>query len=93
MKKKIVIFLSLFIIVLLSWNFYQQKTKTVECWWGVIYPSLSFIGFEDNTKVSSTASKNEHEFSTYESISDLNSLVVSYNSTNSFTVTSFYYKK
>lgn len=54
MKKKIVIFLSLFIIVLLSWNFYQQQTKTVECWWGVMYPSLSFIGFEDNTKVSST---------------------------------------
>ena len=53
MKKKIVIFLSLFIIVLLSWNFYQQKTKTVECWWGIMYPSLSFIGFEDNTKISS----------------------------------------
>lgn len=54
MKKKLVIFLSLLVILFFGINYYKKKTETVECWWGVMYPSLSYIGFEDETKISST---------------------------------------
>lgn len=45
MSKKIVIILLaiLFIIII---NFYNSQ-RTVECWWGTVYPSLSFIAIED----------------------------------------------
>ena len=45
--KKIVIFLGLILIIILSVNLYIKRTQTVECWWGVIYPTLSFIALED----------------------------------------------
>ena len=48
--KKLVIFLFILIIILFI-GYQQQKNETVECWWGVIYPSLSFIGFEDNEEI------------------------------------------
>lgn len=59
MKKKLVILcLSVFIFLFIGINNYRQKNKTIECWWGVLYPNLSFIGFEntedkeDETKIS-----------------------------------------
>lgn len=45
--KKLVIFLSLILIILLGIQVYQYYNRTVECWWGVMYPSLSFIPLED----------------------------------------------
>lgn len=45
--KKIVIFLGLILIIILSVNLYIKRTQTVECWWGVMYPTLSFIVLED----------------------------------------------
>lgn len=54
MKKKLVIFLSLLVILFFGINYYKKKTEAVECWWGVMYPSLSYVGFEDETKISST---------------------------------------
>ena len=49
MIKKIVILLGILIILLLSFTLiYIEYTKSVECWWGVLYPTLSFIAFEDN---------------------------------------------
>lgn len=48
MIKKIVIFLSILFILFAGLNLYLQKRyQTVECWWGVMYPSLSFIALED----------------------------------------------
>ena len=47
MGKKILIgILGLCIIVFGVW--YYNSQKTVECWWGVLYPPLSFVGFEDD---------------------------------------------
>lgn len=42
--KKIVIFLGIILIILLS---VKNTYKTTECWWGVIYPSLSFVGIDN----------------------------------------------
>lgn len=55
MKKKLIIFTILFIILLFGINLYKKKTETIECWWGVMYPTLSYVGFEDidETKISS----------------------------------------
>lgn len=47
MIKRIVILLGLILIILLSINLYIKRTQTIECWWGVMYPSLSFIALED----------------------------------------------
>lgn len=52
--KKLVIFLFIIVLLFIGLNYYyQQKYKTIECWWGVLYPNLSFIGFENDTKYSS----------------------------------------
>lgn len=50
--RKFIIFLSLILILVSGIVWYQYQHRTVECWWGVMYPSLSFIGFEEDTKVS-----------------------------------------
>lgn len=54
--KKIITILIIFFIIFIGIEFYNSQ-KTIECWWGVMYPSLSFIPFEDeeqnNTKLSS----------------------------------------
>lgn len=48
MIKKIVIFLGILFILFTGLNLYMQKRyQTVECWWGVMYPPLSFIAIED----------------------------------------------
>lgn len=57
MKKSIIYFLICTLITIGIILFKQQQT--IECWWGVCYPQLSFIGFEDtdeneNNKLSST---------------------------------------
>lgn len=54
MRKKLVIFLILFVILLCGINYYKKKIETIECWWGIMYPTLSYIGFEDETKISSS---------------------------------------
>lgn len=53
MFKKIIFILILGLIVFIGIDYYNSQ-KTVECWWGVLYPSLSFIAVEDEdeTKVS-----------------------------------------
>lgn len=45
MKKFIVCFL-IFILIVLGVELFKSQ-QTVECWWGVMYPQLSFIGFEN----------------------------------------------
>lgn len=47
MIKKIVILLGLILIIVLSANLYIKRNQAVECWWGVMYPTLSFIALED----------------------------------------------
>lgn len=48
MIKKVVILLGILFILLTGLNYIiQTKYKTVECWWGVMYPTLSFIALED----------------------------------------------
>ena len=47
MIKKIVILLGIILIIVLSINLYFKRTQSIECWWGVMYPSLSFIALED----------------------------------------------
>ena len=44
--KKIIIALIIFFTVFIGLEFYNSR-KTIECWWGVAYPTLSFIAFED----------------------------------------------
>ena len=53
MFKKIIFILVLGLIIFIGIDYYNSQ-KTVECWWGVLYPSLSFIAVEDekDTKVS-----------------------------------------
>lgn len=53
MFKKIIFILVLGLIIFIGIDYYNSQ-KTVECWWGVLYPSLSFIAIEDEdeTKVS-----------------------------------------
>ena len=46
MFKKIIFVLLIFILVIIGVRYYNSQ-KTVECWWGVMYPSLSFIAFEE----------------------------------------------
>ena len=53
MFKKIIFILVLGLIIFVGIDYYNSQ-KTVECWWGVLYPSLSLIAVEDEdeTKVS-----------------------------------------
>ena len=53
--KRFVICLVIILLVVLGVSFYKYKTNSVECWWGVVYPQLSYIAFKDeDTKVSSS---------------------------------------
>lgn len=55
MFKKIILILILGLVIFIGISYYNSR-KTVECWWGVVYPSLSFIAIEDEdedeTKIS-----------------------------------------
>ncbi len=56
MVKKII--LSLFIIGLIIFGVrYYNSHKTIECWWGVVYPTLSYVGFEDKDEEDNYQSK------------------------------------
>lgn len=61
MIKKLII-IGLIILLLFLGIWYYNSQKTVECWWGVMYPSLSFIAIEDEedyrTSQISTLDKN-----------------------------------
>lgn len=46
MFKKIIFILLLSLIIFIGLDFYNSQ-QTVECWWGTVYPSLSFIAIED----------------------------------------------
>lgn len=46
MKKIVIIALIILFIIIMLFKYYDSQ-KTVECWWGTIYPTLSFVGFED----------------------------------------------
>lgn len=35
------------LIIVLAGVYYYNSQKTVECWWSVVYPSLTFVGVED----------------------------------------------
>ena len=61
MIKKIVILLGiLFIILFATFNYVQKKNETVECWWGVMYPALSFIALEDEDEPVRYSSLDNH---------------------------------
>lgn len=45
-----IIILFIAIIIFLICNYY----KTQECWWGVLYPNLSFIAIEEESQESLT---------------------------------------
>ena len=47
MNKFLLLILIIFVIIICGYAYYNSQ-KTTECWWGVLYPSLSFIGFEEN---------------------------------------------
>ena len=51
MFKKIIFILLLALLIFIGIDFYNSQ-KTVECWWGVMYPSLSFIAIEDEEDTS-----------------------------------------
>lgn len=46
MKKFIICFL-IVILLVIGICFFKYKTEAIECWWGIMYPSLSYIAFED----------------------------------------------
>ena len=45
--KKIILILTVFFVIFIGIDFYNSQ-KTVECWWGVMYPTLSFVAFESD---------------------------------------------
>lgn len=47
MIKKIVLILFVIVLILFGIKYYNSQ-KTTECWWGVIYPSLSFVAIEED---------------------------------------------
>ena len=49
--KKFVIYLILIFIIIMGISFFKYKTKATECGWGVLYPTLSYVGFEDNISI------------------------------------------
>lgn len=52
MKKVIVLLCLILVLLTIGISFYQYQNRTVECWWGVLYPNLSFIGFEEPQQIS-----------------------------------------
>ena len=49
--KKFVICLILIFIIIMGISFFKYKTEVTECWWGVLYPTLSYVDFEDDTSI------------------------------------------
>lgn len=55
MIKKIILVISIAFIIVFGFKTYNSS-KTVECWWGTLYPSLSFVAFEDEAELESKIS-------------------------------------
>lgn len=57
MVKKLIISLFIVGLIILGIKLYNSQ-KTVECWWSVMYPSLSYVEVDDEpnekSKISST---------------------------------------
>ena len=53
--RKIIVALVVFFVVFVGLSFYNSQ-RTVECWWGVMYPTLSYIGIDDETETVKTDS-------------------------------------
>lgn len=51
--RKIIVALVIFLMVFIGLSFYNSQ-RTVECWWGVMYPTLSYIGIDDETETVKT---------------------------------------
>lgn len=51
--KKLIISLIICFVLFIGLEWYQSQ-KTVECWWGVLYPALSFIAVEDDSEDNKT---------------------------------------
>lgn len=50
MKKYIIIFSIIFLLsVAAGYLFHAYQYRTIECWWGSIYPTLSFVGESNGT--------------------------------------------
>lgn len=56
MKKLLIIGL-LMLILVIGAVWYYNSHKTIECWWGVMYPTLSYVAIEDDDGQSKTADK------------------------------------
>lgn len=61
MIKKIILSLIMLILIIIGIRYYNSK-RTVECWWGVAYPTLSFIAFEDEEDTSKQISSTDGNF-------------------------------
>lgn len=61
MIKKIILSLIVLILIVIGIKYYNSR-KTVECWWGVVYPTLSFIAFEDEEDTSKQISSTDENF-------------------------------
>lgn len=61
MIKKIILSLIVLILIIIGIRYYNSK-RTVECWWGVAYPTLSFIAFEDEEDTSKQISSTDENF-------------------------------
>lgn len=61
MIKKIILSLIVLILIVIGIKYYNSR-KTVECWWGVAYPTLSFIAFEDEEDTSKQISSTDENF-------------------------------
>lgn len=61
MIKKVILSLIVLILIIIGIRYYNSR-KTVECWWGVAYPTLSFIAFEDEEDTSKQISSTDENF-------------------------------
>lgn len=58
--KKFIICFFIAILLVIGICFFKYKTEAIECWWGVMYPSLSYIAFEDeDTSVAKISSSDK----------------------------------
>lgn len=61
MIKKIILILIIIGLIFMCVKYYNSQ-KTIECWWGVLYPSLTNVGFEDDTELDSKISSSNPDY-------------------------------
>lgn len=54
--KRFVMFISIILLLLIGISFYKYKTRAIECWWGVMYPCLSYLPVEEEQEVARISS-------------------------------------